>query len=61
MKLFIQKMNYVKKNNKYYAPSGAEVEWLKEESYFFKLSEWQDKLIDYYKNNPSAHSAKIKI
>jgi len=33
------------------APSGATVEWVKEESYFFKLSEWESKLIDFYESN----------
>jgi methionyl-tRNA synthetase len=35
------------------APTGAEVEWVaKEESYFFKLSAFEDKLLEYYENNP---------
>ncbi|MDX1916658.1 MAG: methionine--tRNA ligase [Rickettsiaceae bacterium] len=34
------------------APTGAPVEWMEEESYFFKLSEWQDKLLEYYDQNP---------
>ena len=34
------------------APSGAEVEWVEEPSYFFKLSEWQQKLLDFYDRNP---------
>eukprot|EP00752_Nemacystus_decipiens_P002370 g2239.t1 len=35
------------------APSGAEVEWVeKEASYFFKLSEWQQPLLDFYERNP---------
>jgi len=33
--------------------SGSRVEWLEEESYFFKLSKWQDKLLDYYEKNPN--------
>tara|TARA_B100001027_G_C16262633_1_gene330266 strand:- start:514 stop:2088 length:1575 start_codon:yes stop_codon:yes gene_type:complete len=32
--------------------SGSKVEWVEEESYFFKLSQWQNKLLDYYKENP---------
>jgi len=35
-----------------YAPSGAPVEWLREPSYFFKLSAWADKLLEYYETNP---------
>ncbi|MDI2090344.1 methionine--tRNA ligase [Commensalibacter oyaizuii] len=34
------------------APTGAEVKWLKEPSYFFKLSAWQDKLLEFYEQNP---------
>ena len=32
--------------------SGSKVEWVEEESYFFKLSEWQDKLLKFYNENP---------
>ena len=32
--------------------SGAEVEWLEEPSYFFRLSEWQEKLLQFYEENP---------
>ncbi|WP_264373915.1 methionine--tRNA ligase [Wolbachia endosymbiont (group A) of Lasioglossum malachurum] len=35
------------------APTGAEVQWIKEESYFFRLSNWQEKLLELYKNQPS--------
>ena len=31
--------------------SGSVVEWLEEESYFFKLSSWQDKLLKFYDEN----------
>ncbi len=34
------------------APSGAEVEWVEEPSYFFKLSQWGDKLLKFYEDNP---------
>ncbi|MDC0864754.1 methionine--tRNA ligase [Rickettsiaceae bacterium] len=36
-----------------FAPTGAPVEWVEEESYFFALSKWQDKLLDYYEKNPN--------
>ena len=32
--------------------SGSPVEWVEEESYFFKLSKWESKLLKYYENNP---------
>ena len=34
------------------APTGAEVEWVEEPSYFFRLSDWQDSLLNYYQDNP---------
>lgn len=34
------------------APSGAEVEWVEEPSYFFRLSAWQEPLLKYYDENP---------
>jgi methionyl-tRNA synthetase len=34
------------------APTGAAIEWVKESSYFFKLSEYTDKLLQYYNDNP---------
>ncbi|GGC53179.1 methionine--tRNA ligase [Siccirubricoccus deserti] len=36
-----------------YAPSGAPVTWVKEPSYFFRLSKWRDWLLDYYEENRS--------
>jgi methionyl-tRNA synthetase len=33
-------------------PSGAEVEWVEEPTYFFRLSAWQDRLLAYYEANP---------
>jgi methionyl-tRNA synthetase len=34
------------------APSGAPVEWVREPSYFFRLSAWQERLLALYENNP---------
>ncbi len=34
------------------SPNGAPVEWTVEESWFFKLSAYQDKLLALYENNP---------
>jgi methionyl-tRNA synthetase len=34
-------------------PSGAEVEWVEEPSYFFRLSAWADRLLEFYDKNPS--------
>jgi len=34
------------------APTGAEVTWVKEESYFFRLSDYTQKLLAFYEANP---------
>lgn len=34
------------------APTGADVEWVEEPSYFFDLSKWQDKLLELYESQP---------
>ena len=36
----------------YLTPNGTEAKWVEEASYFFKLSEYTDKLLDYYEANP---------
>ena len=47
--------------------SGSNVEWVEEESYFFKLSSWGDKLLKFYKDNqnfvlpPSRRNEVIKF
>ena len=41
-----------KEDNKIATSSGSLVEWIEEESYFFRLSKWQDSLLEYYENNP---------
>ena len=40
-------------NKKIAIESGSPVEWVEEESFFFKLSSWGDKLIDHYNKNPN--------
>ncbi len=39
------------------APSGAPAQWVEEESYFFKLSAYGDKLLAHYDANPGFHHA----
>ena len=34
------------------APSGASVEWVEEPSYFFRLSNWSDRLLEFYAQMP---------
>ena len=42
----------IEKNGKKFSTfSGSQVEWVEEESYFFKLSAWEKKLLEFYDNN----------
>jgi len=40
-------------NKKIAKSSGSAVEWIEEESYFFKLSKWQEPLLKFYSENPN--------
>ena len=42
------------------APSGAPVEWVEEPSYFFNLSKWEQKLLDFYETNKDFISPKSR-
>ena len=42
------------------AASGAEVEWVEEPSYFFDLSKWQDRLLEFYEANPDAVAPRTR-
>ncbi len=51
-------------NGKKIAPSGAECEWMEEPSYFFKLSQWGDRLLAHYERNPDfilPHSRRNEV
>ena len=39
------------KDGNFVTIDGGRVDWVEEESYFFKLSKWQEKLLDYYDKN----------
>lgn len=41
----------IEKEGKKLAPTGAEVEWVEEESYFFKLSAFEDRLLELYETD----------
>ena len=45
----IEEIDNVKKSKL----SGSYVEWIEEESYFFKLSKWQEPLLNFYAKNPN--------
>jgi len=42
----------IQEGNKVSKTSGSIVEWVEEESYFFKLSDWQEPLLKFYSDNP---------
>jgi methionyl-tRNA synthetase len=46
------------------APSGAECEWVEEPSFFFRLSQWGDRLLKFYEENPNfilPHSRRNEV
>ena len=47
-------------DNNFKTVTGGPVEWITEKSYFFKLSEWSDKLLELYKNKPGFVSPESK-
>ena len=48
---FVTENEIVEKDGKKYNGFGSELSWVEEESYFFRLSKWQDKLLKFYKEN----------
>ena len=49
---FYQEKELIKnKNGDFVTIDGGRVDWVEEESYFFKLSKWQEKLLEYYEKN----------
>jgi methionyl-tRNA synthetase len=42
------------------APTGTPVEWIEEESYFFRLSAYQDRLLEHYTANPDFISPETR-
>ena len=40
-------------NGEKLSPFGAPVEWVEEPSYFFRLSQWRDRLLAYYEADPN--------
>ena len=57
---FYSENEIIKDNGNILAPTGAPVEWVKEESYFFRLSDWENKLIEFYESNPDSIKPKSR-
>ena len=49
---FVADNEIEEREGKKYNSFGSELSWVEEESYFFRLSKWQDALIEFYDNNP---------
>jgi methionyl-tRNA synthetase len=49
---YFDESELTEKDGKRFAPSGAEVEWVEEPTYFFRLSAYQEKLLALYEANP---------
>ena len=58
---FYQEKELTKINGEFQTKDGDKVEWIEEESFFFKLSKWQDKLLKYYKDNPDFIRPKSRM
>jgi len=50
----------MKDGKKLSALSGSEVDWFEEESFFFKLSSWEGKLLEHYEKNHNFISPKSR-
>jgi methionyl-tRNA synthetase len=42
------------------APTGAPVEWVEEDNIFFRLSQWRDRLLQFYADNPDFIAPKSR-
>ena len=51
----------IKKGDVYTTKDGSQVDWIEEESFFFKLSEWQEKLLNFYEENPDFVMPKSRM
>ena len=51
MRSFYQEKELIKKGDELFTHDDEKVEWIEEES-FFKLSNWEKLLLEYYDKNP---------
>ncbi len=50
---FYQEKELKRVGNVFETADGSKVDWVEEESFFFKLSDWQDELLNFYEDNPN--------
>lgn len=50
---FVAESDVIKGDNDTHTTTdGAPLQWLEEDSYFFRLSQWQEKLLEFYRTHP---------
>ena len=58
---YYQDKELIKTGDVYTTKDGSQVDWIEEESFFFKLSEWQEKLLNFYEENPDFVMPKSRM
>ena len=58
---FYQEKELIREKNGFKTADGSHVDWIEEESFFFKLSSWEDKLLDFYNDNPDFIMPKSRM
>ena len=58
---FYQEKELVEDGDGFKTIDGSPVDWIEEESFFFKLSNWEEKLLDFYKDNPNFIQPKSRM
>ncbi len=58
---FYQEKELKKINKDFFTSDGEKVDWIEEESFFFRLSKYQDKLLDFYEMHPDFIHPKTRM
>ena len=58
---FVAENEITEKDGKKFNSFGSELTWVEEESYFFRLSKWQDRLLELYDSIPNFVHPKSRL
>ena len=58
---FVADNEIIDRDGKKYNSFGSELTWVEEESYFFRLSKWQDRLLELYESVPNFVHPKSRL
>jgi len=58
---FVAENEITEKDGKKFNSFGSELTWVEEESYFFRLSKWQDRLLELYESIPNFVHPKSRL